>query len=59
MRATVQNITLDCPDAQKLASFYAELVMMPIRHLDTPERVVIGNDKSRTRLAFATVDDYR
>jgi hypothetical protein len=59
MRANVQNITFDCPDAQNLASFYAELVPMPIRHVDTPERVVIGNDKSRTRLAFATVDDYR
>jgi Glyoxalase-like domain len=59
MRANVQNITFDCPDAQKLATFYAELVPMPIRHLDTPERVVIGNDKSSTRLAFATVEDYR
>jgi hypothetical protein len=59
VRANVQNITFDCPDAQELASFYAELVMMPIRHLDTSERVVIGNDRSRTRLAFATVEDYR
>jgi hypothetical protein len=59
MLANVQNITFDCPDARTLAVFYAELVMMPIRHLDTPARVVIGNDKSRTRLAFATVDDYR
>jgi hypothetical protein len=59
MRANVQNITFDCPDAQKLATFYAELVPMPIRHVNTPERVVIGNDRSRTRLALATVDDYR
>lgn len=59
MLANVQNITFDCPDARKLASFYAELVLMPIRHVDTPERVIIGNDKSRTRLAFATIEDYR
>ncbi|MEQ7129306.1 VOC family protein [Actinopolymorpha sp. B11F2] len=59
MRANVQNLIFDCPDARTLASFYAELVLMPIRHLDTPERVVIGNDKSCTRLAFATVDDFR
>ena len=59
MLAVIRNVTFDCPDARALASFYAEFVMMPIRHLDTPDRVVIGNDVSRTRLAFATVDDYR
>ena len=59
MRAYIRSVTLDCPDAQVLAPFYTELMLMPTRLLDTPERVVIGNDASRTRLAFATVDGYR
>jgi Glyoxalase-like domain len=59
MVAAIRNVTFDCPDARALASFYAELIPMPIRHLDTPDRVEIGNDRSSTRLAFATVQDYR
>lgn len=59
MVAVIRNITFDCPDAQALASFYAELIPMPIRYLDRPDRVEIGNDRSSTRLAFATVQDYR
>ena len=38
MLAVIRNVTFDCPDARALASFYAEFVMMPIRHLDTPEQ---------------------
>jgi len=59
MAARIRAITFDCPDAQSLASFYAEIVAMPIRFLDTADRVEIGNDLARTRLAFATVEDYR
>lgn len=59
MCAYIRNVTFDCPDAQASASFYAELMVMPIRLMDTAERVVIGNDISRTRLAFVSVDDFR
>ncbi len=59
MAARIRAITFDCPDAQSLASFYAEVMAMPTRFLDTADRVEIGNDLGRTRLAFATVEDYR
>jgi hypothetical protein len=59
VKARIRSITFDCPDAQSLASFYAEVMDMPERFLDTPDRVEIGNDRGRTRLAFATVRDYR
>lgn len=59
MTARIRAITFDCPDAQSLASFYAEVMSMRTRFLDTADRVEIGNDSGRTRLAFATVRDYR
>ena len=59
MAARLRAITFDCPDAQSLASFYAEVMAMPTRHLDTTDRVEIGNERGRTRLAFVTVRDYR
>lgn len=59
MAARVRAITFDCPDAQSLASFYAEVMDMPSRFVDTADRVEIGNDRGRVRLAFAAVEDYR
>lgn len=59
MANRIRSITFDCPDAHSLASFYSEVMAMPTRFLDTADRVEIGNDRGRTRLAFATVHDYR
>lgn len=59
MAARLGCITFDCPDAQSLAPFYAEMMGMPTRFVDTADRVVIGNERARTRLAFAKVQDYR
>lgn len=59
MPGYIHTVALDCPDAQVLAGFYAEVMSMPTRFIDTADQVVIGNDRSRARLAFATVADYR
>lgn len=59
MPARIRRITFDCPDARTLSSFYAELLAMPARLVDGPERVVIGREGHGTDLAFAAVPDYR
>ncbi|MFC7620745.1 VOC family protein [Microlunatus sp. GCM10028923] len=59
MTVRIRAITFDGPDAQGLASFYAEVMAMPTRFVDTAERVEIGHDHGRTRLAFVTVPDHR
>jgi hypothetical protein len=59
MAARLRVITFDCPDARSLAAFYAEIMDLPTRFVDTADRVEIGNDRGRVRLAFATIDDYR
>lgn len=49
----IERIVIDCFSPRALASFYADLLDMPIRELDTPNRVVITrNDQRRPALAF-------
>ncbi|CAA9379951.1 MAG: FIG01133846: hypothetical protein [uncultured Propionibacteriaceae bacterium] len=49
----IERVVVDCGSPQALASFYAELLGMPRRVLDTPERVVIARDDGRLpALAF-------
>ncbi|GAB3762112.1 VOC family protein [Microlunatus parietis] len=57
--ARIRAITFDCPDARSLAAFYSEIMSLPVRFVDTAERVEIGHDHGRTRLAFVTVPDHR
>lgn len=59
MAARIRAITLDCPDAQSLASFYAAVMDLPVRFVDIADRVEIGNERGRVRLAFATIPDHR
>ena len=49
----IGRVVLDCFSPRALAGFYAELLDMPRRELDTPTRVVIGRDDGRLpALAF-------
>lgn len=59
MHARIRSITFDCPDPQTLASFYAELLGLRLRLLDSPGRVEIGRNSEDPRLAFAAVSEYR
>lgn len=60
----IGRIVVDCPEPPSLAAFYAELLDMPIRRLDTADRVVIGQEPggggpSLPDLAFQRVAEYR
>jgi catechol 2,3-dioxygenase-like lactoylglutathione lyase family enzyme len=58
MRAQLEKTVIDCPDPQRLASFYAQLLSM--RVLESSEDwVVIGRDVGMRELAFQRVADYR
>jgi hypothetical protein len=52
-RARIARIVIDCPDPRALASFYSELLAMPDRELDTPNRVVLAGSPA---LAFQRSD---
>jgi catechol 2,3-dioxygenase-like lactoylglutathione lyase family enzyme len=52
-RPRIDRVVIDCYSPRALAAFYAPLLDMPARELDTPERVVIArNDGRRPALAF-------
>jgi catechol 2,3-dioxygenase-like lactoylglutathione lyase family enzyme len=49
----IDRVVIDCYSPRALANFYATLLDMPRRELDTPERVVIGRRDGRLpALAF-------
>jgi Glyoxalase-like domain len=49
----IGRVVVDCFSPRSLAAFYAELLDMPNRELDTPERVVIARaDGHLPALAF-------
>jgi len=49
----IGRVVIDCFSPRALAGFYAEFLDMPLRELDTPDRVVIGReDGSLPALAF-------
>lgn len=49
----IGRVVVDCFSPRALAAFYAELLDMPRRELDTPERVVIAREDGRLpALAF-------
>lgn len=51
--ARIDRLVVDCFSPRALAAFYAELLGMPVRELDTPERVVIARADGRLpALAF-------
>ncbi len=55
----ITRLVVDCPDAPVLASFYADLLRMPRRVEDTPERVVIGAADDRLpTLGFQRASPY-
>ncbi len=58
MIGKLHGIVLDCPDPDRLAGFYAELLGM-IRVQDEADWVVIGDAADRPGLAFNRISDYR
>lgn len=57
------RVVIDCPEPASLAAFYAELLDMPVRLLETPERIVIGQQPdqpgpSLPAVAFQRVTPY-
>lgn len=57
MDCRIGRIAVDCRDARQLADFYAALMLMPTRYVDSVGLVVIGNDANPTRLAFISTPD--
>lgn len=57
MDCRIGRITFDCRDARQLADFYASLLLMPTRYVDSAGLVVIGNDANPARLAFTSTSD--
>ncbi len=57
MRARISNVGIECPDPQRLASFYAELLGMHVLRTDW---LMIGTDDEQAlRLAFDEAAEYR
>ena len=52
----IERIVIDCFSPRALAGFYAELLDLRRRLLDTPERVVIAGDTVGVQLAFQQSD---
>ncbi len=52
------GLVIDCPDPQRLAEFYQQLLGM-IRVQDDPGWVVIGDAPDRPGVAFARVGDWQ
>ena len=58
MIGTLDVVVLDCPDPDRLADFYAELLGMR-KFADDPSWVeIVGPGDARPILAFQRVDDY-
>lgn len=55
-RTTLMGVTLDCPDAKALSTFYAELLGKPITH-EGDGMAMIGEDGAQP-LMFQQVADY-
>lgn len=51
----IARIVIDCFSPRALAAFYAELLDMPVRIVDTPERVEIARGEVGPTLAFQHV----
>lgn len=51
-------VVLDCPDAEALAAFYAELTGLTRRESD-PDWVILRGSDGEPRLCFQSVPDYR
>ena len=58
MIGKLHGIVLDCPDPDRLAGFYAELLGM-VRVHDEDDWVVIGDAADRPGLGFHRISDYR
>jgi catechol 2,3-dioxygenase-like lactoylglutathione lyase family enzyme len=58
MIGRLHGIVIDCPDPDRLATFYAELLSMQ-RVQDEGDWVVIGDAADRPGLAFERVTNYR
>jgi catechol 2,3-dioxygenase-like lactoylglutathione lyase family enzyme len=54
----LHGTVLDCPDPDRLAGFYEELLGM-VRVQDEADWVVIGDAADRPGLAFNRISDYR
>jgi catechol 2,3-dioxygenase-like lactoylglutathione lyase family enzyme len=54
---TVMGVMLDCPDAEVLSTFYAEVLGKPITYA-APGMAMIGEDGAQPVL-FQQIDDYR
>lgn len=54
------RIVLDCPDPESMATFYGQLLRMPVRVEDSPDRVVVARDlETLPMLAFQRVESYQ
>ncbi|TQM02144.1 VOC family protein [Pseudonocardia kunmingensis] len=54
---SVMGVMLDCPDAEALSTFYAELTGKPVTY-EAPGVAMIGED-GRMPILFQQVEDYR
>ena len=52
------RVVIDCSDPSGLASFHQELLSMPTRVDEPPDRLVIASDDGRPELAFVRVAPY-
>lgn len=53
------RIVIDCPDPLVLAEFYGKFLRMPVRIMESADRVVIARDADTfPMLAFQRVDNY-
>ena len=57
MTGTLHSVVIDCPDIERLASFYEELLGM-VRVSTDDDWIMIGDSPDRPRVAFQLVDDY-
>lgn len=58
-RSGLGRVVLDCPDPAAMASFYGQLLRMPVRVDDRPDRIVIARDADTLPMpAFQRVANY-
>ncbi len=58
MIGTLDVIVLDCPDPDRLADFYGEILEMRKFSDDPGWAELVGRDQGRPLLAFQRVDDF-
>lgn len=53
------GVTFECADPTPVAAFWAEVLRIPTRVVDTTDRVVIGNEHAGLRVGFVRAADFR